>query len=70
MDSKDVRECLESGGGARCRCGNGRRKALAVIVIQGLLTAACAALSINMYLKQPGASEQPGTGKQPVRTRF
>ncbi|KAK7133356.1 hypothetical protein R3I94_015283 [Phoxinus phoxinus] len=63
MDSKDARECLESGGGARCRCGNGRRKALAVFVIQGLLTAACAALSINIYLSQKhGASEQTDTG--------
>ncbi|XP_077075528.1 uncharacterized protein LOC143728617 [Siphateles boraxobius] len=60
MDSNDARECLESGAGARCRCGNGRRKALAVFVMQGLLTAACAALSINIYLNQkPGSSEQP-----------
>ncbi|XDV41825.1 hypothetical protein PO909_010625 [Leuciscus waleckii] len=59
MDSKDARECLESGSGARCRCGNRRRKALAVFVIQGLLTAACAALSIYIYLsQQSGASQQ------------
>ncbi|KAG1964675.1 uncharacterized protein LOC120493522 [Pimephales promelas] len=63
MDSKDARECLESGDSARCRCGNGWRKALALFVIQGLLTAACAALSISIYLsQQPEATVKQDTG--------
>jgi len=60
MDSKDAQESLESGGGgARCRCSSGRRTTAAVFIIQSLLTAACAAFSLNILLNQ-----------QPVRTRF
>ncbi|XP_051501624.1 uncharacterized protein LOC127410407 [Myxocyprinus asiaticus] len=60
MDSKDAQESLESGGGARCRCSNGRRKAVAVLVIQSLLTAACAAISIYFYLHH---SSEPNKDK-------
>ncbi|XP_043076000.1 uncharacterized protein LOC122325151 isoform X2 [Puntigrus tetrazona] len=54
MYSKDAQESLESGGGggARCRCSNGRRSANAVLLIQSLLTVACAAFSLNIFLNQ------------------
>ncbi|ROL55572.1 hypothetical protein DPX16_7512 [Anabarilius grahami] len=64
MDSKDARESLESGGGgARCRCSNGRRNSAAVLLIHSLLIAACAVLSLNIYLReQPGSSKQHDVG--------
>ncbi|XP_059369535.1 uncharacterized protein LOC132107315 [Carassius carassius] len=73
MDSKDAHESLESGGGgagggggARCRCSNGRRTA-AVFVIQSLLTAACAAFSLNMFFSQQPFPQDNGIFMQMLR---
>ncbi|KAK2883611.1 hypothetical protein QQF64_016732 [Cirrhinus molitorella] len=69
MDSKDAQESLESGGGgARCRCSNGRRNTAAVFVIQSLFTAVCAALSLSIFLNTPD-KPLPQLTPQPLQDR-
>nr|XP_055042748.1 uncharacterized protein LOC129429827 [Misgurnus anguillicaudatus] len=53
MDSKDAQETLERGGeDARCTCRGARRKVVAVLFIQSLLTATCAAISLWIFFGQ------------------
>ncbi|TRZ01654.1 hypothetical protein DNTS_006141 [Danionella cerebrum] len=68
MNSKDARahEGLESGGNAACCCGN-RRKFALVLVIQSLLTVACATFTLSNFLKEsPQVSKDRGIFMQMI----